>query len=66
MEKPMIFFLLHFTQYLSCLLRRADFPPNSCSVKVISMKKKENWIFGDGILEKIFWQDNEEPLFLIQ
>jgi hypothetical protein len=30
------------------------------------MKKKENWIFGDGILEKIFWQDNEEPFFLIQ
>jgi hypothetical protein len=66
MEKPMIFFLLHFAKEPLCFFRRVDFPPNSCSMEVISMKKKENWIFGVRVLEKIFWQDDEKTLLLIQ
>jgi hypothetical protein len=65
MEKPMIFFLFFFTKQPLCFLRGMDFRPNSCSVKVIPMEKKKDRIFVFGILEKIFWQDDEEPLLLI-
>jgi hypothetical protein len=54
-EKPVIFFLLHLTKKPLRLLGRVDFPPRSCSIEVIPMEKKENWIFGTGVLEKIFW-----------
>jgi len=35
-------------------------------MEVISMKKKENRIFGAWILEKIFWQNDEETFFFTQ
>jgi hypothetical protein len=66
MKKPMIFFLFFFVKDSLCFLWRVDFPPNSCPVKVIPMEKKEDRILGFGILEKIFWQDDEEPFLLIQ
>lgn len=35
-------------------------------MEVITMQKKENWIFGTEALEKIFRQNNEKTLFLFQ
>jgi hypothetical protein len=65
MKKPMIFLLFFLTKQLLCSLRRMDFPPNSCSMKVIPMEKKKDGIFGRRILKKIFWQNDEEPFLLI-
>jgi hypothetical protein len=62
----MIFFLLHFAQDLSCLFRRLDFPPKPSPIKVISMKKEEDGIFGFPILIKIFRQDDKKPFLLTQ
>jgi hypothetical protein len=35
-------------------------------MKIIPMEKKEDRIFGPGILEIIFWKNDEKSLFLIQ
>jgi hypothetical protein len=64
-EKPMIFFLLHFTEESLCFFRGMDFPPNSSSIKVISVEKKEDWIFDAWVLKKILWKDDEKTFLLI-
>jgi hypothetical protein len=65
-QKPMIFFLLHLAKEPLCFFRRGDFPPDSRPMKVIPVQKKKDWILGHGILIKIFWEDDKEPLLLIQ
>ena len=62
MEEPMIFFLLYLTEEPLGSFGRVDFPPDSCSMKVIPMKKKKDRIFSIRILKKIFRQDDERTL----
>jgi hypothetical protein len=66
MQKPMIFFLLHLAKEPLCFFGRVGFPPHSRPMKVIPVQKKKDWILGHGILIKIFREDDQEPLFLIQ
>jgi hypothetical protein len=66
MEKPVIFFLLHFAQDPSCFFRRLDLPPEPSPMKIVSMEKKEDRIFDPWILIKIFRQDDKEPFLFPQ
>jgi hypothetical protein len=61
----MIFFLPHLAEKPFRLFRRMNPPPNSSSVKVIPVEKKEDWIFDAWALKKILWQDDEKTFLLI-